>query len=398
MARRSRWARRRARNDQPWTSILTGVSLGAGLMYLFDPASGRRRRRTLVDKTSSLVRQSGQATGRAARDLGHRARGLAAVAGRPFRHEDVDDVTLAERVRAKMGRVVSHPHAIEVLVQQGQVTLTGPILADEADALLAKVRKIPGVRAVEGRLDLHQSDDQVASRQESEPGAETSPVARRNWAPAMRCVAATAGSGLMAWAIKRGDGLGLALGSAGAALLARASTNKPLTRVVGVPGEPHLVQVHKTIELQAPIDLVYGLWTRYENFPRFMSTLKSIRDEGNGRSHWTVYGPGGVPVSWNAEVTRLVPNEALAWRSLPGSVVPNCGTIHFTPTGDGGTRVDIELAYDPPGGALGLVAAKLFGADAKSQMDEDLMRMKTFLETGKTPHDAAAPPELVPIA
>jgi uncharacterized membrane protein len=367
-------------------------------MYMLDPASGRRRRRTLVDRTSSLVRQSGQATGRAARDLGHRAQGLAAVAGGPFRQQEVDDVTLAERVRAKMGRVVSHPHAIEVLVQQGQVTLTGPILADEADALLAKVRKIPGVRAVEGRLDLHQNDDHVPSLQGGEPRTEVSELAQQNWAPALRCVAATAGSGLVAWAIKRGDGLGLALGSAGAALLARASTNKPLTRVVGVPGEPHLVQVHKTIELQAPIDLVYGLWTRYENFPRFMSTLKEVRDEGNGRSHWTVYGPGGVPVSWSAEVTRLVPSEVLAWQSLPGSVVPNSGTIHFAPTENGGTRVDIQLAYDPPGGALGLVAAKLFGADAKSQMDADLMRMKTFLETGKPPHDAAAPTELLPIS
>jgi uncharacterized membrane protein len=103
-------------------------------------------------------------------------------------------------------------------------------------------------------------------------------------------------------------------------------------------------------------------------------------------------------VSWTAEVTRLVPNEVLAWRSLPGSAVPNAGTIHFSPAENGGTRVDVQLSYDPPGGALGLVAAKLFGADAKSQMDEDLLRMKTFLETGQVPRDAASPPELVPVS
>jgi uncharacterized membrane protein len=367
-------------------------------MYILDPDSGRRRRRLVVDKTVSLAHQSGAATGRAARDLGNRAHGIAAVAARPFRREEVDDQTLAERVRAKMGRVVSHPHAIEALAQQGRVTLSGPILAHEADALLAKVRAVRGVLDVEDRLERHESDDHVPSLQGGVPREELSELAQENWAPSMRCLAATAGSGLLAWAIKRGDGLGLALGSAGAALLARAGTNKPLTRVVGVPGEPRLVEVHKTIEIQAPVDVVYGMWTRYENFPRFMSTLKEVRDDGQGRSRWTAYGPGGIPVSWTAEVTRLVPNEVLAWRSLPGSAVPNAGTIHFSPAENGGTRVDVQLSYDPPGGALGLVAAKLFGADAKSQMDEDLLRMKTFLETGQVPRDAAAPTELVPVS
>jgi uncharacterized membrane protein len=157
------------------------------------------------------------------------------------------------------------------------------------------------------------------------------------------------------------------------------------------------MDAHKTITIHAPVDVVYGLWTRYENFPRFMSTLKEVRDLGQGRSRWTVEGPGGVPVSWNAEITRLVPDQVLAWKSVPGSLVPNAGIIHFEPTPGGGTKVDVQLSYDPPGGALGLVAAKLFGADAKSRMDEDLMRMKTFLETGQPPHDAAAPVDVAPV-
>jgi len=162
--------------------------------------------------------------------------------------------------------------------------------------------------------------------------------------------------------------------------------------VLGLPGGPRLVEVHKTITIEAPIDTVFELWTRYESFPRFMSTLKEVRDHGEGRSRWTVEGPGGVDVSWNAEITRLVPNQLLAWKSLPGSAVANAGIIRFEPTGEGGTRVDIQLGYDPPVGALGLVAARLFGVDAKSQLDEDLLRMKTYVETGQPPHDAAAPP------
>jgi uncharacterized membrane protein len=379
--------------------MLSAMGLGAGLMLILDPISGRRRRKTVLDKALSLAHQSGDATGRAARDLGHRAEGLAAVATRPFHREEVDDPTLAERVRAKLGRVVSHPHAIEVAVQDGCVTLSGPILEHEADALISKTRSVRGVRDVKDRLERHKTRDGVPTLQGGSPRAEVAEVMQENWTPGMRCLAATAGSGLVAWGIRRRDGLGLALGSAGAALLARAGANRPLTKVAGLPGGPRLVEVHKTININAPIEMVYRLWTRYENFPRFMSTLKEVRDHGDGRSRWTVEGPGGIPVSWNAEITRLVPNEVLAWKSLPRSVVPNAGVIHFAPTDDGGTRVDIQLSYDPPGGALGLVAAKLFGADAKSQMDEDLLRLKTFLETGKPPHDAAVPsPEIAPIA
>ena len=48
-----------------------------------------------------------------ARDTVHRAQGAWAEARRMFSHEEVDDDVLVERVRAELGRVVSHPHAIE---------------------------------------------------------------------------------------------------------------------------------------------------------------------------------------------------------------------------------------------------------------------------------------------
>jgi hypothetical protein len=53
----------------------------------------------------------------------------------------------------------------------------------------------------------------------------------------------------------------------------------------------------------------------------------------------------------------------------------------------------VELRYDPPAGALGHVAAPLFGADPKSRWDEDPLRMKRFVGTDRLPHDAAAAPE-----
>jgi len=66
------------------------------------------------------------------------------------------------------------------------------------------------------------------------------------------------------------------------------------------------------------------------------------------------------------------------------------GEVRFEPE-NSGTRVTVCLCYVPPAGAFGHAVASLFGADPKSEMDADLMRMKTMIETGKRPHDAAQP-------
>lgn len=122
-----------------------------------------------------------------------------------------------------------------------------------------------------------------------------------------------------------------------------------------------------------------------------MSRVLEVRQHGNGRSHWVVCGPAGLRLTWAAETTRFAPNSTIAWRSVSGSMIENAGVIRFEANGRGGTRVDIKLSYNPPGGAIGHLAAMIFGADPKSELDADLMRMKTMIETGHPPHDAARP-------
>jgi uncharacterized membrane protein len=115
-----------------------------------------------------------------------------------------------------------------------------------------------------------------------------------------------------------------------------------------------------------------------------MRHVREVRNLGGGRSHWKAAGPGGVPVSWTAVVTRYEPNRLIAWRSEPGSTVANAGSIRLDPEPGGRTRVTVRLSYNPPGGALGHAAAMLFGRDPRSEMDEDLVRLKGLIETGKT--------------
>jgi uncharacterized membrane protein len=120
-----------------------------------------------------------------------------------------------------------------------------------------------------------------------------------------------------------------------------------------------------------------------------MTNVQEVRATETGHSHWKVKGPAGTTVEWDAVVTKQVPNQLLAWKSMAGASVANSGIVRFDRNDDGTTRMKVRLSYNPPAGAMGHSVATLFGADPKHQMDDDLMRVKTLIETGNPPHDAA---------
>jgi uncharacterized membrane protein len=103
-------------------------------------------------------------------------------------------------------------------------------------------------------------------------------------------------------------------------------------------------------------------------------------------SHWRVKAAGDKVVEWDAEIIEDHPNEMVSWRSLPGADVDNAGSVWFTRAmGGRGTVVKVSLKYLPPAGKLATVVAKLLGQDAKAQIEEDLLRVKSLLETGEIP-------------
>ena len=365
--------------------------MGVALMYFLDPNSGRRRRARTRDKVVHAARVVNEGAKVTARDTVHRAQGAWAEAKRLFTHEDeVSDEVLVGRVRAELGRVVSHPHAIEATAAGGHVALLGPILSYEVRPLLRAVRRVPGVRAVSDQLTVYNEPEHVPALQGGEPrSGERFELMQENWSPAARVAVGGAGAALMLAATQARGGLCALLGVSGGALLARAATNRDLASLLGF-GERGIT-VQKTIHVAAPVEQVFGFWTDYQNFPRFMHNVRDVRQVAENRSHWVVAGPAGVPVQWTAEVSRVIPGALIEWRSISGSDVRHTGTVRFEPNGDGGTRLSVQLSYIPPAGAFGHAVARIFGADPKSEMDADLLRMKAMIETGHPPHDAAQP-------
>ncbi|MFW6078454.1 MAG: SRPBCC family protein [Gemmatimonadota bacterium] len=359
---------------------------GAALMYALDPDRGRRRRAALRDKLAHLSNSLDDAADTAGRDLRNRARGTAAQLRSRVRRDRAGPAVLAERIRARLGRVVSHPGSLEVAVRDDRAVLSGPVFADEAEAALGAAAEVRGIRRVVDRMDRHDTEDRIPGLQ----GGRRPRLGRRPeflqeyWAPSARLVGGAAGGALLLAALRARAPARYLLGAAGAGLIARATTNLDAARLTGIRAGRRAIEVQKSINIDAPVDRVFDLWSRPDTFPCFMEHIEEVRPIDQGRSHWVAVGPAGIRVSWDAEITERVPDERIAWRSLPGSTVGTAGWIRFQPNERGGTRVDVHLVYNPPGGAVGHAIARFFGADPKRAMDADLVRLKGLLEGGKT--------------
>jgi uncharacterized membrane protein len=162
--------------------------------------------------------------------------------------------------------------------------------------------------------------------------------------------------------------------------------------------------IHETIDVQVPVRTAYDQWTQFEEFPRFMEGVESVRQVDDTTLEWTAQ-IAGVAKHWRARITDQVPDRRIAWTSTDGA--QNDGAVTFSPLGDDRVRIDLELVVEPDGvvesagNALGFVQRRAAG---------DLGRFKAFIEdrgaatgawrgvvhSGATPGDTAHAPHADP--
>jgi osmotically-inducible protein OsmY len=197
-------------NNQNWM-LLSGAALGASAMYLMDPRTGARRRALIRDQVVRATHKTGDALDALGRDAANRARGLAAETRNRMRSDSSDARKLQERVRAELGRVVSHPRAVDVYVSaDGCVCLTGPVLMEEADAAISAIQSVKGVQEVDDRLERYASTEHVPSLQggRTRPGRRSA-LMQASWSPTTRalvCLGSTALAVGLGYAAKSGNG------------------------------------------------------------------------------------------------------------------------------------------------------------------------------------------------
>lgn len=162
-------------------SVLTSAGIGAALVYLFDPVSGNRRRALVRERASKSVHDAQRFLDIASRDLQNRSLGMMEEMRSRMAGQKVDDDKLVRRVAAKLGHHMMRAKDVGITAEDGVVTLQGPVLSSEIDAVLRAIGRIPGVREVRSQLEIHEPSDEMQHTQ------------RKKWTPARRLAMGSAG-------------------------------------------------------------------------------------------------------------------------------------------------------------------------------------------------------------
>lgn len=362
-------------------AVAAGV--GAAVEYVLDPDRGHARRAKARDKAvhASVVVNNGCRV--LVRDMAGRGRGVVAGARYLVAGRHVADDVLHERVRAELGRHVSHPHAVHVDVADGAVVLTGDVLAVEEQRTRRALRRVPGVRRVAADWTVHTDTTGVSALQGAgRARVPTMELMQEQWSPTARFLMGTAAVGT--WLVSRRTPapVAWALRGAGTAIAARAMTNLPMRRITGVGAGRQAVRLHAAVCVPASPGRVWSVVSDYSVFPMFMPDVRLVnRSEDGQLSRWEIRGPGGIPVRFDAEETEREEGRRISWRTRDGEMVAHSGTLRLDPLEDGRTRVQVRLDYNPVAGAIGHAVAAVLGANPSRKLHDDLQRLRTALDT-----------------
>jgi len=142
--------------------------------------------------------------------------------------------------------------------------------------------------------------------------------------------------------------------------------------------ELSMSNIEKSIDVHVPVHVAYNQWTQFEEFPRFMEGVETVKQLDEKRLQWRA-SVGGKEKQWDAIISEQIPNQRIAWHNTDGS--PNAGVVTFHRINDSTTRVMLQLEYEPEGvienvgDMIGVVSRRVQG---------DLQRFKEFIETRGT--------------
>ena len=141
-------------------------------------------------------------------------------------------------------------------------------------------------------------------------------------------------------------------------------------------------RIDATIDVNVPTRVAYDQWTQFEEFPRFMHGVESVKQVDDTHLHW-VAKIAGVQKEWDAEITQQEPDQRIAWTSISGAL--NAGAVDFHRLDDNKTRITLTMDIEPAsvveriGDAVGV---------PDRQVEGDLKRFKEFIENRAVPTGA----------
>ena len=136
-----------------------------------------------------------------------------------------------------------------------------------------------------------------------------------------------------------------------------------------------MANIAESIVVNVPVSTAYNQWTQFEEFPRFMEGVESVRQTDDTHLHW-VAEIGGKRHEWDAEITEQRPDDVIAWRALAGQF--NSGRVTFERVDESTTKVTVQMEHETEGMMEALGSA--LGSGGR-QVQSDLDRFKEFIES-----------------
>ena len=136
--------------------------------------------------------------------------------------------------------------------------------------------------------------------------------------------------------------------------------------------------IEESIEVDVPVTTAYNQWTQFEEFPKFMEGVESVKQIDDTHMRW-VTKIGGKREEWDAEITEQRPDERVAWKATEGK--KNAGVVTFHRLDDTKTKVMVQMEWQPEG--VLERAGDLVGADER-RVKADLKRFKEMIESRGT--------------
>mgnify|MGYP000081793447 CR=1 FL=1 len=143
----------------------------------------------------------------------------------------------------------------------------------------------------------------------------------------------------------------------------------------------HTVQV----EVDAPIEFVWSLWSDLQQMPRWMKWIDSVTilPDNPELSRWKL-ATGGLEFSWQSRILKQIPNQIIQWESVDG--LPNRGAIRFYDRAPS-SIVKMTVSYAVPGFLGQLLDNSFLRRAVESSLQADLERFKDYALNAQTKPD-----------
>lgn len=143
--------------------------------------------------------------------------------------------------------------------------------------------------------------------------------------------------------------------------------------------------IQESMDIQAPVSACYDQWMKFEDFPRFMMHVRSVENIGVNQWRWTVDGPFGAPIEWEAVMDGNEQDRVISWHTVSDSMLGTQGQVSFEPISSNAitstsTRVTVSIQYAPPAGPLGEALANLL-SNPSQMLKDSLKNFKQLMES-----------------